>query len=125
MFWGQVMNIDQMAHEFAMKLVGNPNTPLKDINSIVCASWSYVDAMQAESDKRKPKGLPEVLFEPDWSQAPDNMTHFAVDANGSGWFFNREPHAESDCCWYCGDDSTELNNHNYQGNWQDSLRKRP
>ena len=64
-------------------------------------------------------------WQPDWSQAPDNMTHFAVDANGSGWFFNREPHAESDCCWYCGDDSIELNNHNYQGNWQDSLRKRP
>ena len=64
-------------------------------------------------------------WQPDWSQAPDNMTHFAVDANGSGWFFNREPHTESDCCWYCGDDSTELDNHNYQGNWQDSLRKRP
>ena len=124
MFWGQVMNIDERAQQILLKLMETDKTGY-DAEGISIYAYEIADAMQAESDKRKPKGLPEVLFEPDWSQAPDNMTHFAVDANGSGWFFNREPHAESDCCWYCGDDSTELNNHNYQGNWQDSLRKRP
>ena len=127
-----ILDKAKMAHEFAMRLIGNPSTPLKDTDSIVRAAWYYTDAMQDEADKRVVK-LPDVFFDtkqneewqPDWSQAPDNMTHFAVDANGSGWFFNREPHAESDCCWYCGDDSIELYNHNYQGNWQDSLRKRP
>ena len=118
------MNIDERAQQILLKLMETDKTGY-DAEGISIYAYEIADAMQAESDKRKPKGLPEVLFEPDWSQAPDNMTHFAVDANGSGWFFNREPHAESDCCWYCGDDSTELDNHNYQGNWQDSLRKRP
>ena len=43
----------KMAHDFAMKLVGNPNTPLKTMESIVDVSWEYADAMQAEADKRE------------------------------------------------------------------------
>lgn len=68
----------KLAHEFSMKLVGNPTTPLKDMDSIIAASWQYADAMQAEAEKREPKGLPEALreeWQPDWSQAPDVATH--------------------------------------------------
>ena len=125
-----ILDKAKMAHDWVIKY-GKVDSNYNRENTVQLA-WEYADAMQAEADKRAVK-LPDVFFDtkqneewqPDWSQAPDNMTHFAVDANGSGWFFNREPHAESDCCWYCGDDSTELYNHNYQGNWQDSLRKRP
>ena len=125
-----ILDKAKMAHEWAMKH-GKVDS-IYNREETVQLAWGYADAMQAEADKRMVK-LPDVFFDtkqneewqPDWSQAPDNMTHFAVDANGSGWFFNREPHTESDCCWYCGDDSIELYNHNYQGNWQDSLRKRP
>lgn len=46
------MNKLEIAHECAMKLVGNPSTPLKTIESIVDVSWAYADAMQAEADKR-------------------------------------------------------------------------
>jgi hypothetical protein len=53
----------QMAHDFAMKLVGNPNTPLKTMESIVDASWEYADAMQAEADKRSKVERPEILFD--------------------------------------------------------------
>lgn len=123
-----------MAHEYFLRIVSNPSVTLRaeDLQNIKDNAWIYADAMQAEADKRVVK-LPDVFFDtkkneewqPDWSQSPDNMVYFAVDKNGSGWFFNREPLIETDNCWYCGDDSTELNNHNYQGNWQDSLRKRP
>ena len=131
-----------MAHEYAMKHVQEGFDINYDV--LVVEAWQYADAMQAEADKRKPiPKLPALQqtfidgveqpryapscdeWQPDWSDAPDNMTHFAVDANGSGWFFNREPHADSDSCWYCGDDSAELKNHSYTGDWQDSLRKRP
>ena len=123
-----ILDKAKMAHDWYMKHSESPSF----MDTEIKMAWQYADAMQAEANKRAIK-LPDVFFntkqneewQPDWSQAPDNMTHFAVDANGSGWFFNREPHAESDCCWYCGDDSIELDNHNYQGNWQDSLRKRP
>jgi len=132
------MNKLDMAHDY-LKVLLTQNTS-RTVGEAVETAYALADAMQAEADKR----ITEVRiddvseehadalrkacgdeWQPDWSQAPDNMTHFAVDANGSGWFFNREPHTESDCCWYCGDDSTELDNHKYQGNWQDSLRKRP
>lgn len=63
------MNKLEMAHECAMKLVGNPTTPLKTIESIIGVSWNYADAMQAEADKReKQKAIDDaesskVLFE--------------------------------------------------------------
>ena len=117
------MNIDQMAHEFAMKLVSNPNTPLKDINSIVCASWSYVDAMQAESDKRKPKGLPEALqdeFTIDWSQAPDNAIAWKMNKYKYCMWLQEHNNPAQSLIWLC-----DAPSFNYQGDWQDSLRKRP
>ena len=136
------MNKLQMAHEYAMKHVQEGFDINYDV--LVVEAWQYADAMRAEADKRKSKpelrslqqtftdGVEQPRYapscdewQPDWSDAPDNMTHFAVDANGSGWFFNREFYADSDSCWYCGDDSAELKNHSYTGNWQDSLRKRP
>jgi len=117
------MNIDQMAHEFAMKLVGNPNTPLKDINSIVCASWSYVDAMQAESDKRKPKGLPEALqdeFTIDWSQAPDNAIAWKMNKYKYCMWLQEHNNPAQSLIWIC-----DAPSFNYQGDWKNSLRKRP
>ena len=135
-----ILDKAKMAHDYAIEMLkrGDPE------RSIAFDAWTLADAMQAEADKRKPipklpalqqtfiEGVEQPRYapscdewQPDWSDAPDNMTHFAVDANGSGWFFNREPHADSDSCWYCGDDSAELKNHSYTGNWQDSLRKRP
>lgn len=54
------MNIDQMAHDFVMNCIKNPTVTLssKDIENITFNAWVYADAMQAEADKRKPKGLP-------------------------------------------------------------------
>ena len=137
-----ILDKAKMAHDYLLKLMEtNPKLNAKYATELV---WEMVDAMQAEADKRKPipkfpalqqtfiDGVEQPRYapscdewQPDWSDAPDNMTHFAVDANGSGWFFNREPHADSDSCWYCGDDSAALKHHGYTGDWQDSLRKRP
>jgi len=97
------MNKLQMAHDFAMKLVGNPNTPLKTMESIVDVSWEYADAMQAEADKRnkaeaaqKRKEIREMLnapntfveregqhfddveWQPDWSQAPKDAIAYKI-----------------------------------------------
>lgn len=136
------MNKLQMAHDFAMKLAGNPNTPLKTLESIVDISWKYADAMQAEADKREPSGFPNVLrgacgeivavkvddkeWQPDWSQAPEWAKYFAMDEDGGFYYFEEspfmavhswqpQPHGELD----------ETFDHGYKGNWQDSLRKRP
>lgn len=53
-----------MAHDFAMKCVGNPNVSLITIEDIVEKAWQYADAMQAEADKRaeqKRKEIREML----------------------------------------------------------------
>ena len=59
------MNIDQMAHEHAIEFLKAAFEEDKDcsINYQLLAeeSYLYADAMQAESDKRKPKGLPEAI----------------------------------------------------------------
>ncbi|MFC2997636.1 hypothetical protein ACFODO_20790 [Acinetobacter sichuanensis] len=42
-----------MAHEYAMKYVGNPDSRLRTISEVVDFGWAYADEMQAEADKRK------------------------------------------------------------------------
>lgn len=51
----------KVAHDYAMKCVGNPNSALETINQIVAFAWAYADAMQAEADKRKEKGVPDAI----------------------------------------------------------------
>lgn len=65
----------QMAHDCAMKLVGNPTTPLKDLDSIVDACWKYVDAMQAELVKRGRQRINEAL-EIHKAMHPNGSVHF-------------------------------------------------
>ena len=47
------MNKLDMAHEYAMKCIGNPNVSVKTNNEIIAFAWQYADAMQAEADKRE------------------------------------------------------------------------
>ena len=129
-----------MAHEYFLRIVSNPSVTLRaeDLQNIKDNAWIYADAMQAEADKRVVK-LPDVFFDtkkneewqPDWSQAPDDkITHWTMEKDKRYSWWIGEPkkdsqnHYESienaNCSFY-GDAPS----FNYQGNWQDSLRKRP
>ena len=131
------MNKLQMAHEYFMKH-GRNNSWME---SDVIDAWKYADAMQAEADKREPSGFPNVLrgacgeivavkvddkeWQPDWSQAPMGFNRFVVGSDGGyGFFTNMEPQLQDDF-WFVGADGIVIKDHGYQGNWQDSLRKRP
>lgn len=64
-------------------------------------------------------------WQPDWSKAPDGYNWFCVGSNdGYGFFSNQAPELFKDY-YFVGADGFVVNNHGYQGNWQDSLRKRP
>lgn len=64
-------------------------------------------------------------WQPDWSQAPDGYNWFCVGSSGGyGFFSNQAPELFEDY-YFVGADGFVVNNHGYQGNWQDSLRERP
>ena len=122
----------EMAHEYLLRFSG----------ATVADAWQYADAMQAEADKRKPSGFPNVLrgacgeivavkvddmeWQPDWSQAPDGYDWFAVGGcSGKGFFCLIEPAIVKDHYWFVGEDCLSVDKHNYQGDWRNSLRKRP
>ena len=136
------MNKLQMAHEYAMKHVQEGFDINYDV--LVVEAWKYADAMQAEADKRKPiPKLPALQqtfidgveqpryapscdeWQPDWSQAPMGFNRFVVGSDGGyGFFTNMEPQLQDDF-WFVGADGIVIKDHGYQGDWQDSLRKRP
>lgn len=140
----RVIDMDKltMAHDYAMKHVQEGFDINYDV--LVVEAWKYADAMQAEADKRKPKPeLPSLQqtfingveqpryapsldeWQPDWSQAPDGFNRFVIcSVGGHGFFTNIEPKLMGDY-YYIGGDGVVFHNHGYQGNWQDSLRKRP
>ena len=124
------MNKLEMAHEMALAIQGTKL--IHDMELVSDMAWKYADAMQAEADKRVVK-LPDVFFDankneewqPDWSQAPMGFNRFVVGSDGGyGFFTNMEPQLQDDF-WFVGADGIVIKDHGYQGNWQDSLRKRP
>lgn len=116
----------QMAHDWAMNTINAGYC--NETKLMVKEAWCYADAMQAEAEKRECKERPEVLkeeWQPDWSQAPDGYNWFCVGSNGGyGFFSNQAPELFEDY-YFVGADGFVVNNHGYQGNWQDSLRERP
>ena len=133
-----ILDKAKMAHEYFMKH-GRNNSWME---SDVIDAWKYADAMQAEADKRnnketrdksigldssvlKPSNSMELEWQPDWSRAPMGFNRFVVGSDGGyGFFTNMEPQLQDDF-WFVGADGIVIKDHGYQGNWQDSLRKRP
>ena len=139
-----------MAHDWAMKH-GKADTIYNREETIELA-WRYADTMQAKADKRnnketcdknigldssvlKPSNSMELEWQPDWSQAPVWANWWAMDG------FSKKANRYIDKP-YLDDDSeveSEWNidlktntetymcapSFNYQGKWQNSLRKRP
>ena len=151
----------EMAHEYAIALI-NSDCEMQ-FDKFIQLCWNYADAMQAEADKRECKERTDVLltkdkdgnclhfhhefghkkcmdcgasleeWQPDWSQAPDNLVkYFAVDENGRGGWFISKPTLCIDH-WYWSDFEDWIDNDHYDhapsfgytGDWQGSLRKRP
>lgn len=48
-----------MAHDWAMQSIDAGY--VCETETLVSEAWKYADAMQAEAEKRKPKGLPDAL----------------------------------------------------------------
>ena len=132
-----------MAHEYAMKCIGNPNVSAKTNNEIIAFAWSYADAMQDEADKRnnketcdknigldsyvlKPSNSIELEWQPDWSQAPEWAKYFAMDEDEEFYYFEESPYMAG-CSWQPQPHGElgETFDHGYKGIWQNSLRKRP
>ena len=129
-----------MAHEFMMKKMETET--IDNHWELFYSSWRYADAMQAEADKRnnketcdknigldssvlKPSNSGELEWQPDWSQAPNDAKYWAMDKDSSANFFRNKPEITNGNGWDFGGVMQSNNAHKYNGNWTNSLRKRP
>ena len=131
-----ILDKAKMAHDWAIKY-GKVDSNHNRENTVQLA-WEYADAMQAEADKRVVK-LHDVFFDtkqneewqPDWSRAPDGYDWWAMDKDmKNAFWFDFKPFIHDKNCitWKCRthiDKWDKAPSFGYQGNWQDSLRKRP
>lgn len=132
----------ELAHDWAMERLKDPNYVVT-MDTFAIAAWQYADAMAAEYEKRNVKETPCALkdflkdeFQPDWSQAPDGYNWWAIDEGlKEAFWFNLDngPHIRykgiyKGVIWDYDDeggDHEKAPTFNYQGDWKDSLRKRP
>ena len=111
---------------------------IHDMELVSDMAWKYADAMQAEADKRKPiPKLPALQqtfidgveqpryapscdeWQPDWSQAPKGSDAWRMYGDGNcAWLVDID--IDGDFKWWAHAPSFD-----YQGNWENSLRKRP
>ena len=137
----------EMAHDYAIALI-NSDCEMQ-FDKFIQLCWNYADAMQAEADKREKEeqdkleqnernhhdALVEIGLEewqPDWSQAPDWAKWWAIDKIGQGFWYNLKPSRDQSATEWIVDFSSGSDfsykaspDFNYQGNWRNSLRKRP
>lgn len=78
----------------------------------------------------KPSNTGELEWQPDWSQAPKHMNYFAMNKSGVKlWHVNKPELSLIE--WIidfsnCGGDCYSFaSKQDYQGDWRNSLRKRP
>ena len=126
-----------IAHEWYMKHADGANTHM-DLE--IGLAWKYADAMQDEADKRvkaqeevdaeQSKMVRETLqssgkeWQPDWSLAPCWADWWATDKDLDSFWHENKPNFDEIEFYQCGM-FCDAPSFNYQGNWQDSLRKRP
>lgn len=139
-----ILDKAKMAHDYAIEMLkrGDPE------RRIAFDAWTLADAMQAEADKRekeeaaqKRKEIREMLnapntfveregqhfddveWQPDWSQAPEWANWWCITNIGSALFYDEKPRVFNN--GFFGSTCCHAPTFDYQGNWQDSLRKRP
>lgn len=142
------MNKLQMAHDYLRDIVSN--WEYDDSFNPVDEAWKLADAMQAEADKRKSSEFPNVLrgacgeivavkvddmeWQPDWSQAPEWANWWVIGSlTKQGIWSEAKPNSvriNGADYWEVtspsGDEHLSVApSFNYQGDWRDSLRKRP
>ena len=122
------MNIDQMAHEFVVACL-MAGKKLDDINITVAVQMA-ID-LKAESDKRKPKGLPEALqdeFTIDWSIAPEWANYWTIDLDCNSYWYRNKP-SMVEYGWESNGgiigNAPNFKYFSYSDKFRDSLRKRP
>lgn len=120
-----------IATKVLLKLIETNKTGF-DAEGIAAYSFEIADAMQAEAEKRECKERPDVLkeeWQPDWSQAPEWANWWAMDGNGDSYWHScvDEPFVNEYIFEIANPQGHTFDapSFNYQGNWQDSLRKRP
>lgn len=134
------MNKLQMAHEMALAIQGTKL--IHDMELVSDMAWKYADAMQAEAEKREKEKQDkakqeqqnyedaldsisaEEEWQPDWSQSPDWANWWAIDKDLVSFWHEDKPKFDEIEFYQCGM-FCDAPRFNYQGNWQDSLRKRP
>ena len=135
---------ENRAHDYAKILLAS-NHSFDSSEHLAREAWEYADAMQAEADKRKVVGVPEVIqdsrsltkdkdgWQPDWSQAPDGYKWWAFDKlNKSANWYKTMPYLDDESLkcgeWDIENDGasfTSAPSFDYNGDWSDSLRERP
>ena len=135
-----------------MKHVNTDQYRHLDDEDLISWSFDYVDAMQAEADKRnkaeaeqKRKEMREMLnadntfieregqhfddveeWQPDWSQAPEWAAAWTFDRNGATWW-SEIPVVIYGNMWFVDHGIWECEDapsFSCQGNWKESLRER-
>ena len=124
------MNIDERAQQILLKLMETDKTGY-DAEGISIYAYEIADAMQAESDKRKPKGLPEALqdeFTIDWSIAPEWANYWTIDLDCNSYWYRNKP-SMVEYGWESNGgiigNAPNFKYFSYSDKFRDSLRKRP
>lgn len=141
------MNLDkklELAHEYAIAMIMG-KIEKESAEKFATTAFDLADAMEAEAEKRiKAKAKKDAKdakvffeklnstdssqleFQVDWSVAPEWADWWLITSKCKSIWVDSEPRISDDCSYWCiPRGNTTAPSFNYQGDWKDSLRKRP
>lgn len=109
------------AKVFFDKLTKNEDGSCKHINTSLNGAWCF-DC----GGKMNITNSSQLDWQPDWSFAPDDAMYWAMDEDTRCNWYGKEPEMiVVRNRWDFGNVLKSSPSFNYQGDWKDSLRKRP
>lgn len=117
--------IEEMAHDYLCAEIEHTGMNMVSEHDAVRMAFLFAEAMQSEAEKRKPtpnadpmRKVREAEWQPDWSQAPKGALTWAINSQGKATWATYDKDGN-----YL--ETLIAPSFNYQGDWKDSLRKRP
>lgn len=115
-----------MAHEYALEMLKRGDSVWSIPQEALNLAENMLSLFDSQEDKSRPEVLQDVVWLPDWSEAPVWANWWAMDEDGFCCWFENEPYMKSLTWMPTGIGGVDkAHSFNYQGNWVDSLRKRP
>lgn len=115
--------VDEMEAEAEKRIKAEAKEKREAVRKLLSDDGTFLEKEGMHFDDSNMADSPQLEWQPDWSQAPDGHDWWVMDKDGEASWCSDKPIMSTYDFWYGKESNAPT--FDYQGDWKDSLRKRP